>query len=98
MPRSFLREVVRRFTEALSADHLYAGIARIKLGRALIRQHLCAEAEAQSLAAYGILMKQTSPSVSWLKSARENLAEEYDALNQPEKAAKFRGELAKTGG
>jgi hypothetical protein len=39
-------------------------------------------------------MKQTSPSVSWLKRARENLVKLYTVSNQPEKARKFETELA----
>jgi len=36
------------------------------------------------LTGYEILMKQTSPSVSWLKKARENLVKLYTASNRPE--------------
>ena len=32
--------------------------------------------------------------VSWLVNSRKDLAEEYDALKQPEQAAKFRAETA----
>jgi len=35
-------------------------------------------------------MKQTSPSASWLQSARKELVGVYEALNEPEKAAQFR--------
>ncbi len=90
------RDVIARFTAALSEDHLYTGIAQIKLGRALVRQKRYAEAEEHSLAGYRILTKQTSPSVTWLKSARQDLATIYDALSQPDKAANFRTELAET--
>jgi eukaryotic-like serine/threonine-protein kinase len=89
------RDVVRRFTEALSADHLNTGIARTKLGRALLRQHRYQEAEAESRAGYEILLKQPGlSSQTWLSNVRADLAEEYSALKQPEKAAKFRAELA----
>jgi serine/threonine-protein kinase len=66
------------------------GIAHIKLGRALVRQKRYAEAEGHTLAGYDILIHQTSPTVSWLQSARKDLVTIYDALNQPEKAAQFR--------
>ena len=92
------REVVRRFTETLSADHLNTGIARIKLGRALLRQNKFAEAEVETLAGYEILIKQSNPGVGFLQNARTDLAAEYDALRQPEKATKFRAELADPGG
>ena len=42
---------------------------------------------------YDILTKQTSPSVSWLRMAREDLVKLYTASNQPDKAEKFRAEL-----
>jgi hypothetical protein len=32
------------------------------------------------------------PKVSWLKSARQDLVEEYSALNQADQAAQFRAE------
>jgi eukaryotic-like serine/threonine-protein kinase len=94
----FCRQAVAHFTESLSANHMNTGIARIKLGRALLGQHRYVEAEAESRAGYEILTRQTSPSVTWLNSAREDLVAEYGALNQPQKAAQFRVELAKTGG
>jgi len=40
-----------------------------------------------------LLMKQTNPPANWLNKARTDLEEEYDALNKPEQAAKFRAEL-----
>jgi hypothetical protein len=55
-----------------------------------------AEAESETLAGYNMLLKQTSPTVSWLASARKDLVTIYDALNQPEQAAHFRAELAET--
>jgi serine/threonine protein kinase/Tfp pilus assembly protein PilF len=87
------QRVVEGYTQTLSPDHLYTGIAQIKLGRALAGQKRYAEAEGHTLAGYKILTKQTSPSVTWLESARKTLVTIYDALNQPEKAAEFRAEL-----
>jgi eukaryotic-like serine/threonine-protein kinase len=89
------RDVVQRFTEAVSANHLNTGIARIKLGRALLHQHSYQEAEVESRSGYEILFQQASPSMTWLKNARADLAEEYNELKQPQKAAEFRAELAK---
>jgi len=77
---------------------LNTGIARIKLGRTLLRQHRYAEAVAETLPGYEILTKQTDPGVSWLVDARKDLVAAYDALKQPEKGAKFRAELADTAG
>lgn len=88
------RDVVRRFTETLSADNVNTGIAHIKLGRTLLRENRFADAQVESLAGYENLMKQANPGTSYLRAARKDLATEYDALGQPEKAAKFRAELA----
>ena len=88
------RDVVRRFTEALTADNVNTGIARLKLGRTLLHQKRYREAEVETLASYEILTKQTSPDTSFVHAARKDLVAEYEGLNQPEKAAKFRAELA----
>ncbi len=87
---AMFREAVARFTDTLSADHLSTGIAHLKLGRALLRQNRYREAEEQLLAGYRIVSKQASPSVSWLKSARKDLVQIYDALGEPDKAREFR--------
>jgi serine/threonine protein kinase/Flp pilus assembly protein TadD len=88
------RETLQIYAQTLPADHLNVAIARIKLGRALIPQHRYADAEVESLAGYGILMKQSSPPGNWLGNVRKDLVEEYGAMHQPEKAAKFQAELA----
>lgn len=88
------RDVVHRFTETLSADNVNTGIAHIKLGRTLLRENRFADAQVESLAGYENLMKQTNPGNSYLRAARKDLTAEYDALHQPEKAARFRAELA----
>jgi len=88
------RDVVRRYTEELSPNHPNTGIARIKLGRSLLRQQRYADAEVESRAGYEILIKQTSPSIGWLQNARQDLAEEYTALNRPADTAKFKAEFA----
>jgi eukaryotic-like serine/threonine-protein kinase len=88
------REVIQRFTDTLSADHLNTGIARMKLGKALLLERRYAEAEQETLAGYQILAKQPAPNMGLLVKARQDLVEEYDALNQPDKAAKVRAELA----
>ncbi len=92
------REAIEIFTESQGAEHLNTGIARIKLGRTLLRQRRYAEAVRETLAGYQILTKQTDPGVSWLVNAREDLVAAYDSLGQPDKAAKFRTELADTAG
>ncbi len=88
------REALARYAATLAPDHFYAGIARIKLGRALLRQNRYIEAERETLAGYGIVAKQSDPSISWLEKARTDLVAEYVALKRPAEAARFRSELA----
>ncbi len=88
------REALAIYAATLAPDHTNTGIARIKLGRSLLRQGRHAEAAAESLAGYEILKKQMDPGVSWLKSARTDLIEAYEALKQPQLAEKFRVEQA----
>ena len=52
------------------------------------------DAEPESLAGYEILTKQPSAPERWLQTARADLAQEYEASHQLEKAKKFRAELA----
>jgi eukaryotic-like serine/threonine-protein kinase len=87
------RDAIAMFSQTQSPQHLNTGIGRIKLGRALVGQSRYAEAETELRAGYDILTKQTSPSVSWLRMAREDLVKLYMASNQPDKAEKFRAEL-----
>jgi hypothetical protein len=81
------------YSELQSPQHLNTGIGRIKLGRALVGQKRYSEAEVELLAGYEILTKQTSPSVSWLRNAREDLVKLYTASNKPEQAKRFKSEL-----
>jgi len=92
-----VRDAIERFTRALPPNHLNMGIARIRLGQTLVCQARYAEAEQQVLAGYNILKSQTSPQVSWLVSARRDLAVIYTALKQPAKAARYKQELTEGG-
>lgn len=88
------REAVQIDTEALSAVHLNTAIARIKLGRVLMREHKYREAEDHLMAGYKVLTKQARPSLVWILWVREDLADLCDALDQPGKANGFRVEVA----
>jgi len=81
------------YAQTLPSGHQLVGIARVRLGRAILRQRRYSAAESEIRAGYELLMKQTSPPASWLSKARADLAEEYHALNKPEQAAKFRAEV-----
>ena len=91
---AIFRSVIPIYIETQSANNINTGIARIKLGRTLVRQKKYTEAESQTRAGYNILVSQMDPKVSWLKSARQDLVEEYSALSQADQAAKFRAEIA----
>lgn len=88
------RDALRRFSETLPPGHVNIAIAHIKLGRTLLRQDRYGEAQVETLAGYEILIKQANPAESFVHAARTDLVAEYDALKQPDKAEKFRAELA----
>jgi len=91
------QEALSMYAGTLAADHQLVAIARIRLGRSLLREKRFAEAEAQSRSGYEILVKKSSPQQNWLNYARQDLAEEYDGLKQPENAAKVRAEMVGEG-
>jgi serine/threonine-protein kinase len=76
------REALAMYAQTLPPDHLNVAITRIKLGRVLLRQNRLKDAEIECLAGYQILSKQASPSVTWLKSAREDLATIHAKLGE----------------
>jgi len=90
-----LRDALARFGSTLPADHPLTGIGLVRLGHVLVQEKRFAEAERQSRAGYEIVMKKASSSVTWIQTAREDLAIEYDSLGQPGMAQRFRAELAK---
>ena len=89
------REALQSFADPSPANSQNAGITRSKLGRSLLCQHRYAEAEKESRTSYEMLSKQETPSRSRLHDVSTDLAEEYEALGQPENAARLRAELAK---
>lgn len=90
----YMREAVDIFSRALPEGHLSIGIAQIKLGRTLVRQRRWAEAEPLLLAGRDAVGRQSNSQVSWLRAARTDLVEVYDALGRPAEAERFRVELA----
>ena len=89
-----LRNVVARYTRALSPEHVNTAIARIRLGRSLVRQSLWREAVIETRAGYDILLRQAKAPVSWLQGAREDLATAYAALGEQTEADRFQKELS----
>jgi serine/threonine-protein kinase len=93
-----LREAVTIYETTLAPDHVNTAVGRIKLGRALLRQGRHTDAETSILTGYDVLVKQANPSVSFLRAAREDLVQIYDALQRTQEAQRFREELARAGG
>jgi hypothetical protein len=91
---SFFRDALTMYTNTLPEDHKLLGITRIRLGGVLVAERRYKDAEVVSLDGYQILMKQTNPSPNWMQSARKDLLAEYEALNQPAKAALIRAQIA----
>jgi len=91
---ALLRQAIGIFMQAQSPTHINTGIARTKLGHVLLAEKQYRAAEAESRAGYDILVGQIAPTASWLMNARKDLVEEYDALNAPGDARRFRQELA----
>jgi serine/threonine protein kinase/tetratricopeptide (TPR) repeat protein len=88
------QDALRMYAQTLAPEHQLVGIAHMRLGRTFLREGRYAEAEAESRKGYDLLSKQASPPGYWMQNSRTDLAEEYDALHQPEKAGKIRAELA----
>lgn len=86
------RDVVARYEKALPAGHVNTAVARIRLGRSLLRQRRFGEAVAESQAGYQMLRGAAHASVSWLQGARQDLAAAYAALGEGERAAQYRRE------
>jgi eukaryotic-like serine/threonine-protein kinase len=89
------RDSLQIYSETLPSDHQNVGICRIRLGDALAAEHRFKEAETESLIGYRILASKSSGPQKWIQMARQDLANEYDALHQPEQAAKFRAAAVK---
>jgi serine/threonine-protein kinase len=89
-------EALQIYDQTLPPDHLNVGIARVRLGRALLLDKRYADAESESRAGYEILKKQPSAPERWINNAQTDLAREYEALHQPDKAEKFRAALVET--
>ena len=91
------REALARYAKTLPSTHPNVAIAHIRLGDALLGERRYADAVQETTAGYEVLAKGVGPAVSWLKMAREDLASEYRALDQPDKATQYQAELAAAG-
>jgi tetratricopeptide (TPR) repeat protein/predicted Ser/Thr protein kinase len=84
------RTVIERYRAALSDSHPNTAIARILLGRSLIRQGRCREALPWTKSGHDVLASQDGPPSSWLRNAREDLAECYAAAGDRMSAEHYR--------
>ena len=89
---SLLLDVIGRFTRAVGAGNINTGMARVRLGMALLQDRKYQESVEQSLAGYQILVKQMNPDSGWVRGARRDLAAGYTALGEPQEAGQFRAE------
>ncbi len=96
MAERYFRQAYDVFVKTVGATHLDAGIVQVKLGRVLLRQQRFADGARESGAGLAILLERTSPTTSWVKNARGDLALMYDSLGQPAKANAMRAALADT--
>jgi serine/threonine-protein kinase len=88
-----VRTAVAALTEKPLPGNMNVGIAHMNLGRALLGEKRFKDAEKSLLAAYEVLKNETGkPTI--IQEARTSLAEVYDALKQPESAARYRAALA----
>jgi eukaryotic-like serine/threonine-protein kinase len=88
------REALARFLEKLPPDHPNTVITQVRLGHVLVLERRYKEAEAHLLVGYNVLSRPPNPQAARLENTRKDLITVYDALNQPEKAKRFRAELA----
>jgi tetratricopeptide (TPR) repeat protein len=88
------RDALKLYADSLPAGHLNVAIAHVRLGGVLFSDKRYSDAEAESRAGYELLMKQSTPPARWVQTVRNDLLSEYDAMDQSEKAAKIRTELA----
>jgi serine/threonine-protein kinase len=85
-----LREAVSALVADFPPGDAHIGLAQIIWGRALLREKRYVEAEKQLRAGYEILAKQAHPPADRMLEARQDLVSVYDALKEPDKAAKYR--------
>jgi tetratricopeptide (TPR) repeat protein len=89
-----LQDTVKVLAANLPPGDVHIGLAQIRWGRSLLRLKRFAEAEGPLAAGYTVMEKQPRPSLVELQAARQDLADLYAALHQPEKERGFRSLLA----
>ena len=90
-----LQDTVKVLAANLPPGDVHIGLAQIRWGRSLLRLKRFSEAEGPLAAGYTVLEKQPHTSLVELQAARQDLADLYAALHQPEKARAFHSLLAR---
>ena len=80
------RQALQVFVATVQEDHTNTSIARIKLGRALLRQKRYAEAEKETLRGFRGLSRLATPANPFLIAARKDLQAIYTGLNRKAEA------------
>jgi eukaryotic-like serine/threonine-protein kinase len=91
-----MREALAVFEATLPPENLNIAIARLKLGRAILRQRRFGDAEAELRTGYALLLGQAEPPAVWLEAARTDLAAAWEGLGRPDSARTFRALLPDT--
>jgi serine/threonine-protein kinase len=89
----YFRQAIENLTKAQSAEHPNTVIARVKLGRALVRQGKYAEAEDHLRFGEEMLTKRPAGE-TFIRSAREDLITVYEATQRPQEAKQIKEKLA----
>ena len=90
----FYTQALDRLTEKLPPNHPNTAITQNQLGHILVLEKRYREAEPHLVAAYDVMTKQATPPAARVQTARQDLVTVYESLKQPEKAEKYRTELA----
>jgi eukaryotic-like serine/threonine-protein kinase len=90
LAEDLLSRALQQFIDASGPEHSNAAIARIKLGRVIRQQERWPEAIEQLETGFRVLSAQAAPGSRFLQAARTDLAEIYEALGDPERAAHWR--------
>ncbi|MBZ5505997.1 MAG: tetratricopeptide repeat protein [Acidobacteriia bacterium] len=93
---SYFRRAVQGFAEIYSAGHPDMAIAHLGLGRTLLDEQKYQEAELHLLEAYEFFSKQSALGRNFQDTCGD-LITLYEALREPDKASRFRAELARAG-
>ena len=88
-----LLEALSRFHEKLPPGHTNTALAEVRLGHVLVIERRYQDALEHLTTGYAVLSKQPGVQAARLASAQKDLVAVYEALKQPENAAKVRAQM-----